>query len=74
MHEPRDDDHDPRTEYYYRRPLRAAELLPVIGAAVGAGIVTFYFARMIAQRTPLVPREPRAGKGTSERVRDDHRG
>ncbi len=74
MREPRDDDHDPRTGYYYRRPLRVAEMLPVLGAAIGAGVVTFYIARMIAQRTPLVPREPSAAKRLAERGRTGRRG
>ena len=40
-------------QYYYRRDLSAAELLPAVGAAVGAALVTFYVARVLIQRTPL---------------------
>ena len=41
------------TEYYYRRELAWRELLPAVGAAVGAGLVVFYIARLFLQRTPL---------------------
>jgi hypothetical protein len=40
-------------EYYYRRELEFRELLPAVGAAVGAGLVVFYIARLLLQRTPL---------------------
>ena len=41
------------TGYYYRRELEIRELLPAVGAAVGAGLVVFYIARLFLQRTPL---------------------
>ena len=41
------------TGYYYRRELEFRELLPAVGAAVGAGLVVFYIARLLLQRTPL---------------------
>jgi hypothetical protein len=52
---------DPRTEtesagtpFYYRRSLSAGELLPAIGIGVAAGLVAFYLAQIVMQRTPLV--------------------
>lgn len=47
----------PAVSYYYRRPLALGELLPAIGAGIGAGLVAFYLARLYLQKTPLV-REP----------------
>ena len=41
-------------DYYYRRPLSGRDLLPAIGAAVGAGLAAFYVVRVFTQRTPLV--------------------
>jgi hypothetical protein len=55
--------------YYYRRRLGVRELLPAIAVGVGAGLVAFYLARLMAQRTPLLdePVKPRrrlaGGKG-----------
>lgn len=46
---------DAGTEYYYRRPVRGRELLPAIGAAVAFGLAGFYVARVLMQRTLLVP-------------------
>lgn len=43
------------TDYYYRRPLGGRDLLPAVGAAVGLGLVGFYLARVLLQRTPLDP-------------------
>lgn len=40
-------------EYSYRRPLHVRELLPAVGVAIAAGLVTFYVARLLLQRTPL---------------------
>ena len=52
---------DPRNEtdsagspFYYRRSLSAGELLPAIGIGVAAGLVAFYLAQVVMQRTPLV--------------------
>ena len=39
--------------YYYRRSLSVRELLPAVGAAVGAAVVTFYVVRLFTERTPL---------------------
>jgi hypothetical protein len=39
--------------YYYRRSLSVRELLPAVGAAVGAAVVTFYVVRLFIERTPL---------------------
>ena len=52
---------DPReetagAEYFYRRSLSVGELLPAIGVGVAAGLAAFYVARLVLQRTPLVPR------------------
>lgn len=48
-------------EYSYRRPLTLRELLPAIGAGIGAGAAAFYLVRLFTQRTPLRPeRAPRA--------------
>jgi hypothetical protein len=41
------------SKYYYRRSLNARELLPAIGAAIGAGVVVFYLAKLFLERTPL---------------------
>lgn len=54
-------------EYTYRRKLRATEIMPAIAAGVGVGFVGFYLARLILQRTPLVPR--RSGGGIPARTR-----
>lgn len=55
---------DARAEYYYRRQLGLRELIPAVGAAIGAGLFAFYIARVLLQRTPLrVDRGPgRASK------------
>lgn len=43
-------------EYTYRRKLRATELMPALAAGVGIGLAGFYVARLLLQRTPLLPR------------------
>jgi len=43
------------SEYFYRRSLRAREMLPAIGAGVAIGLLAFYVARIVIQRTPLAP-------------------
>jgi hypothetical protein len=50
---------DPRiapagSEYFYRRSLSVSELLPAIGAGVATGLLAFYVARVLIERTPLV--------------------
>jgi hypothetical protein len=42
-------------EYYYRRKLVAKDYVPAVGAAVAAGLATFYVVQLLIQRTPLVP-------------------
>jgi hypothetical protein len=60
-------------EYYYRRPLSARELLPAVGVGVGVGLVAFYLAKLLFERTPLVPTSAGAGSRTVLR-RADSRG
>jgi hypothetical protein len=50
---PRSREAPPATPYTYRRQLGVRELLPAVGAAVGAGLVAFYVAAVFLQRTPL---------------------
>ncbi|MFL5580550.1 MAG: hypothetical protein ACJ8AO_09255 [Gemmatimonadaceae bacterium] len=50
------------SEYYYRRRLEARDLLPALGVGVGVGLVAFYLARVLMQRTPLLV--PRRAGGT----------
>jgi hypothetical protein len=54
-------------EYTYRRKLRATEMMPAIAAGVGVGLAGFYLARLLLQRTPLVPK--RSGSGIVARTR-----
>ena len=49
---------DPK--YYYRRSLTIRELAPAIGAALAAGLATFYVAKLFIERTPLDPRSREA--------------
>lgn len=42
-------------EYYYRRPLTSRELLPAAGVGIGVGLVAFYIAKLLLERTPLRP-------------------
>jgi hypothetical protein len=42
-------------DYSYRRDLSLTEMLPAIGAGVMVGAAAFYVARILLQRTPLVP-------------------
>jgi len=65
---------DVDAEYYYRRKLGLRELLPAIGAAVGAGVFAFYVTRLLLQRTPLkvergslAKRRTRSRSGSLER-------
>jgi hypothetical protein len=44
----------PAVAYYYRRSLSRSEVLPAIGAAIGAAAAAFYLARLVLQKTPLV--------------------
>ena len=49
------------SSYYYRRALRPREMLPAVGVALGAGLVVFYLAKLMLQRTPLRPGAERGG-------------
>ena len=51
-------------KYYYRRHLSVRELLPAIGAAVGASVVVFYLTKLFLERTSL-----EAADGASETPR-----
>jgi hypothetical protein len=42
-------------EYYYRRPLTPREVLPALGVGVGVGLIAFYLAKILVERTPLRP-------------------
>jgi hypothetical protein len=42
------------SEYYYRRDLSLSELLPAVGVGVAVGVVGFYIARILLQRTPYL--------------------
>lgn len=57
-------------DYYYRRHLSAADLVPAIGVGIAAGLAGFYLVQLLIQRTPLVPpealaREPEPSAPTS---------
>jgi hypothetical protein len=39
--------------YDDRQPVRGRALLPAIAAGLGAGVIVFYIARLLAERTPL---------------------
>lgn len=40
-------------EYTYRRKLGVREMLPAIAVGIGAGLLGFYVAKLLLQRTPL---------------------
>ncbi len=42
-------------EYSYRRPLTPREVLPAVGVGVGVGLIAFYLAKILLERTPLRP-------------------
>ena len=42
-------------DYYYRRHLGAADLMPAIGVGIAVGLGAFYLVQLLIQRTPLVP-------------------
>ena len=64
--DPRDETVSAGSPFYYRRSLSAGELLPAIGIGVAAGLVAFYLARVMMQRTPLVPERRPARPSTLE--------
>jgi len=47
-------------DYYYRRNLEGSALLPAVGIGLAVGVVGFYVARLLLQRTNLGP-APRPG-------------
>ena len=49
---------DVRRSYYYRRPLSLAELLPAVGVGAAVGLAAFYVARILLERTALLPQVP----------------
>ncbi len=54
--------------YYARRPLPPRGLLPAVGAAVGAGLLTFYLAKVWMERVVLDEfRPPAALRGEEEK-------
>ena len=59
------------SEYYYRRALESRDLLPAIGVGVGVGLVAFYVARLLLQRTPLmVPRRAGGPRAQQDEARE----
>jgi hypothetical protein len=73
----RTDDNSPRpgpggAEYYYRRRIAGGDLLPAIGIGVGVGLAAFYVARLLQQRTPLVP--PGRNRPRDQRLVRDREG
>jgi len=48
--------------YVFRRRLSGRELVPAIGAGIVTGLAAFYVARLLLERTPLLPEERRLGK------------
>ena len=48
--------------YVYRRQLEPRDLIPAIGAGIVTGLAAFYVARLVLERTPLLPEEARLGK------------
>ena len=52
--------------YVYRRHLEPAEMLPAVGIGIGVGLLAFYGAMILLQRTPLEP-APRVGRNPAQR-------
>lgn len=56
------------SDYYFRRPLEVAELVPAVAIGLGAGLVAFYVATLLAQRTPLRREETVPAAGEAGRI------
>lgn len=56
------------SEYYYRRPVGPAELLPAIAVGVGAGLTAFYIVAQLLRRTPLMREETVPAPGDDGRI------
>ena len=56
------------SEYYFRRPLAAAELVPAAAIGVGAGLMVFYVASQLLRRTPLMREETVPAPGDDGRI------
>lgn len=58
----------PEPHYYYRRELRARELVGPVALGAGLGLAVFYLARVLAQRAPLTDGE---GRESTRSIRGD---
>ena len=56
------------SDYYFRRPLDVAELLPAVAVGVGAGLTAFYVVVQLLRRTPLMREETRPAAGEDGRI------
>lgn len=56
------------SDYYFRRPLGVAELVPAAAIGVGAGLAAFYVVTLLAQRTPLIREETVPATGDAGRI------
>jgi len=56
------------SEYYFRRPLGASELVPAVAIGVGAGLMAFYVVAQLFQRTPLMREETLPAPGDDGRI------
>jgi hypothetical protein len=63
LHEPSD-----RDGYYYRRRLTPRELLPALAVGIAGGLVAFYVARLLTERTRFV-QEASTGSAIQRRSR-----
>jgi NhaP-type Na+/H+ or K+/H+ antiporter len=49
--------------YHFRRDLTPRELLPAIGAGIGAGLVVAYLAQLLLRKADLPARPPTHPRG-----------
>ena len=56
------------SEYYFRRPLAVAELMPAAAIGVGAGLMAFYVVAQLLRRTPLMREETVPAPGDDGRI------